>query len=155
MADLVITEPSDDKPPSGDMFCEVCGVALEYSGRGRKPKRCLEHRANKNSSSGGGTKVKNVDAMVEAIEEFYLTISTVVGFVPGGQQDMMEIAGNSHKLAMSWEGLLKNDPKVYKMWQRILGGSGWGAVMMSHAMVAYPILMNHGLVPGPKKVPNG
>lgn len=42
--------PSDEAPEtSHELSCEVCGKELHYAGRGRKPKRCDEHK------KGGGT----------------------------------------------------------------------------------------------------
>lgn len=44
--------PPADVPPSDDsLACEVCGTPLVYAGRGRKPKRCEEHKTSSTSSS--------------------------------------------------------------------------------------------------------
>lgn len=45
------TEPRD---VDGWPTCEVCGDAIEWSGRGRRPKKCLEHRRRVISPSGAG-----------------------------------------------------------------------------------------------------
>lgn len=44
---------ASDDIPSPDLTCETCGKALTYSGRGRKPRFCDEH---KTKSSGSGTR---------------------------------------------------------------------------------------------------
>lgn len=50
--------PTDEAPETThELSCEVCGRELVYSGRGRKPKYCDEH---KKSSSGSGTSRKSL-----------------------------------------------------------------------------------------------
>ena len=46
MSDVLYDIPqTDSKPPiSHELVCEKCGTELVYSGRGRKPKFCPEHR---------------------------------------------------------------------------------------------------------------
>ena len=59
--------PGTDKPPpsSHELHCEVCGKELSYSGKGRKPKYCDEHKRSSSSSSNTGTK-KNSNAQLAA-----------------------------------------------------------------------------------------
>lgn len=53
----------DESPATDDrLSCEVCGTTLIYAGRGRKPKRCPEHRAKpatgtRSVSRGGNEKL--------------------------------------------------------------------------------------------------
>lgn len=52
---IPITPVTDDVPPfenEPEFACVTCGKAIEYSGRGRKPKYCDEHKR----SSGTGTR---------------------------------------------------------------------------------------------------
>ena len=45
--------PTDEAPSTvHELHCEVCGIPLSYSGRGRKPKFCDEHKKKAGSSSG-------------------------------------------------------------------------------------------------------
>src|SRR4051794_19249437 len=39
------------------LTCEVCGTELTYSGRGRPPKRCPDHKKTAQSQNGKGEKV--------------------------------------------------------------------------------------------------
>lgn len=52
--DDVSGEALPDDPRTGDDWphCEVCGDAIEWSGRGRKPKKCVEHRRRTSAGSG-------------------------------------------------------------------------------------------------------
>lgn len=43
--------PEDDTADAPEFACEVCGKELFYSGRGRHPKRCDEHKTRSGSSS--------------------------------------------------------------------------------------------------------
>lgn len=60
--------PDETPPAQFEFACEVCGKELEYSGRGRHPKRCDEHR--KNSASTGTRRgiVKNEQLAATAAE---------------------------------------------------------------------------------------
>lgn len=59
-------DPSD-VPPTQEPRCEVCGKPIPYAGRGRKPKRCSEHRK---ASSGTGTRrTGGTDLAVRAAEQ--------------------------------------------------------------------------------------
>lgn len=53
-SDGPVTEPAADPLPGGAPTCEVCGRAVEYSGRGRKPKFCFEHKPARGSKSASG-----------------------------------------------------------------------------------------------------
>lgn len=81
-------DPPDDPPPSsgGELACEVCGVPLHYGGRGRKPKRCDDHktRTRATGASGDGTRKRGpsrIDSRLAAIADDMLTGA---GMVAGG-----------------------------------------------------------------------
>lgn len=47
---------------TSDLSCQVCGVALSYGGRGRKPTRCAEHKSGstaRGNSAGSRRKQSN------------------------------------------------------------------------------------------------
>jgi len=133
---------SDDTP----FRCEVCGTALEYSGRGRHPKRCDEHRKGGASKGSGGTRsFKNAAQLENAIADMYRTAAFGIGIFD--QFDAMAIANSSDKLAKSWITLAESDPKVRKFLEKMVTGTGWGAVIVAHLMVAVPILIHHEKIP--------
>lgn len=49
-APTLIDEPSETEFKA---FCEECQTGIEWSGRGRKPKRCAEHKTRTNASQRG------------------------------------------------------------------------------------------------------
>jgi hypothetical protein len=42
----------------GDLTCETCGLALNYSGRGRKPRFCSDHKPGRKESSSAPARRK-------------------------------------------------------------------------------------------------
>ena len=73
-----------DVPPATDegLSCEVCGTPLVYSGRGRKPKRCDEHKRNKSASAGGtvARKVTPNDKLARQATTALVQINRLTGF---------------------------------------------------------------------------
>jgi len=162
----VATSPSDfvapDVKPGDGLRCIVCEAEGVYTplvrthARGAPPKYCDEHRKGPKSSGGGvsGGRATNTDKLVAGIKQLYMQLGGVLSFVNAA--DGMQIAANADTLGESWRGLIERDVNVRKMWEKMLTGSGWSGVIVAHAMVAYPILANHGLVPTPKRaMPNG
>lgn len=52
-------------PPASGLACEECGTTIEWSGRGRKPKRCVEHRS-RTSARVSGTAAPRRSAKLDA-----------------------------------------------------------------------------------------
>lgn len=128
---------SDDDAP---FRCEVCAIPLEYSGRGRHPKRCSEHKTSKSSSSIGAK--GNLKALEPMLADTYRGMAMLVSMAD--ELAGMEIAHSADKLAHSWIVLAETDPKVAKFLKRATTGTGWGGVMMAHLMVALPIADRKG-----------
>src|SRR4051812_735497 len=74
---------SDEKVPQdesavddGGLHCDVCGVPLTYSGRGRKPKKCELHK----KSGGTGKRVATGnDKLAAQATEVLVQINTIAG----------------------------------------------------------------------------
>ena len=148
--------PADDVP----YRCEVCGVALEYSGRGRPPVRCTEHKKGKASSSSGRQSVSK-QRIQEGMTELYVTLGVVVS--GGGnlvssnqlQLDGMLIGQSANKLGAAWADLAEKDPKVKKALTKLLSSGGWSMVIAAHAPLVLGIAGNHGVkIPGLNRRPN-
>lgn len=68
--DIAPSGPRDLPPAVEDnaLACEVCGKALVYGGRGRKPKRCDEHKRSGAKSVSSGSKIGNERLALQATE---------------------------------------------------------------------------------------
>lgn len=77
---LDIPQGDKDEAPTLDevLSCEVCGTALTYSGRGRKPKRCPEHR--KSSGKPAVTRAATNDKLAAQATEALVQINRLTGF---------------------------------------------------------------------------
>lgn len=55
--DAVRGAPTLIDPPDDDFkaHCETCGVGIEWSGRGRKPKNCVDHKARTSTTARGSS----------------------------------------------------------------------------------------------------
>jgi hypothetical protein len=69
----IIDAPADEAPEGLGPFCEVDGCdnpLASYSGRGRKPKRCEEHKgARAKSTSSGATNAKLARQAAEVLAQ--------------------------------------------------------------------------------------
>jgi hypothetical protein len=79
-------DPPSEDPPSGLPQCEVCGNPIEWAGRGRRPKRCLEHRtrtAEPGARKGRRTGQAKLDAISGDLQEGLGKLAgTIVGVAP-------------------------------------------------------------------------
>lgn len=83
--DTVTVPPTDDTTDAGpttasdDLTCRVCGAPLSYSGRGRKPTLCDEHKraatTTPRSSSRGAT-TADVNAALAQMDMLYGVLAT-------------------------------------------------------------------------------
>lgn len=160
---------SDDIPPPNDgastvtdngsssrFSCEVCSLPLTYAGKGRYPRFCAEHKPGpQRAANTTGGRTKSIDILISQMTDLYAGVATGLTFLPSEkvQVDGMILASGASKLAESWRPLIENDPKIRKFWTRMTTGSGYGAVIIAHVMIALPILSNHGLVPNGVKSP--
>jgi hypothetical protein len=133
---------SNDEAP---YRCEICGTSLTYSGRGRKPKFCSEHRKGGTTTSNGRKATANMAVLENNIADLYRGLGMGLSFVD--PISGMEVAGSADKLAASWITLAESNPKVKKFLIRITTGTGVGAVVIAHATVAYPILKRNDMLP--------
>ena len=152
--DTEVTIPSSyvgDVPPNDGLKCIACAAdgvftpLVRTHARGAPPRYCDDHKKNKGSSEVRSGRATNTDKLVEGIKTLYMQVGMVISFV--AVDDGTIIAANAETLGESWRSLIERDPKVRKMWEKMLIGSGWSGVIVAHAMVAYPIMSNHGLIP--------
>lgn len=90
MSDIPVFDdtPIPDAPPisdiapstSHDLHCKTCGVPLEYSGRGRKPMYCPQHRkASGGSGSATARTTKKNAELAAAATESLVQVNSLVG----------------------------------------------------------------------------
>lgn len=137
--------PPVDVPPIEGPACEVCGVGLDYSGRGRPPKRCAVHKKGARVSSADKpdkprSSGKSVDTLIAQIAQVYTGLGIGVSFLPNGQMPGMIVANEAGRLAESWRSLIERDSRVRAMWEKMVTGSGWASVITAHALVASAIV---------------
>lgn len=156
MSDDFIVTPSEENPDdvigqivtNGDTApyrCEICLSPLSYGGRGRPPTRCDEHRRQKAKTNAPKSPSGSMRGVEEGLRELYTFIGMGVSMVD--PIDGMTIASQADKLAHSWILAAESNPKLKKTLIKLTQGSGIGAVVIAHAMVAYPILEHHNLLP--------
>ena len=127
---------------SSRFSCEVCGIPLVYSGRGRHPKYCDEHKTSKTPSRKSG---KNVDTLILQIGEMYMASGALLSMFEATASDSMLVSASASTLAESWRPLIERDPAVRKFWEKMTTGGGWGAVIMAHGSLAIGIMTVHGI----------
>lgn len=131
---------------SGIDTCLECGLQLFYSGRGRHPKYCEEHKPNRNPNTTSSPRTSKDLASVQAtLQDFYMTLGGAVMIID--DFDGMVIVERAPKLAESWIKLANSNPNVKKFLIKATSGGGFAAVIMAHASLALPILKHHDMLP--------
>jgi len=132
---------------ASDLRCTTCGVALTYSGRGRKPSKCPEHRVSRSGSSKPTRSSGSVDlsAIQAGLDTMFTGVAMAVGmFEP---TDGAIIAQGGPQLSSALVKVAENDPRVRKALERLMTGSAWGQVIAAAGAIVVPILAHHGVMP--------
>lgn len=147
-----VTVPSDNPSPSvpfvnetgsDDPVCQYpgCGEALTYSGRGRKPKYCDEHkRASGSRSSGGSTRgAANVETAVSALHTLYdgLLMPLMLVSPRGAQVWNEQIPGLDERNRV----FLANSPDLVKKINSTASKGGSFAFAVSHMVAVAPVVV--------------
>lgn len=148
----------DDVPPAYDagsddvspLRCEAegCQNTLTYSGRGRKPKYCDEH---KKSNIGTGSRSTGVRGWSEAsrIEKQLTMYLAGLGFVIKlvNQYDGTVVAEGAAPVAHEVVEIAKTHKDWRKPLEIICAPGEYGRLMMVLAGIILPVMANHGLIP--------
>lgn len=129
--------------------CEVCDVPLVYSGRGRHPKYCDEHKPTAGRPAVAKRAPKGVAHIRSGMEQLYELAGD--GFELLGrytEDELLTADGHLIKtrapvLAEQWAELAERDPAVRKALTNMTTGSSWGGVIVTHVMLSAAIMMNH------------
>lgn len=147
-------EPTSTDPER--LVCEVCGVDIVYSGRGRKPKRCDEHKRNQAGTTGTRKSTGQVASIRSGMTDLYRAAGSglvILGGMTGDQalkNDGELIDNRADVLAAEWAKLAENDPKVRKALSNLSTGSAWGGVVLTHTLLAFAMIKNHQQYGKPK-----
>lgn len=133
----------DDVPESGNPVpddlpsCVVCGAPVEYSGRGRKPKYCSEHKPSRGQSAVSG---KSSVLVTRAIDE----LTVLYGVLGQGIKFRQPLAGelifeNRDKLAESYRMMLETNARFRKLFQKIESSAAILPIIAAHGQLAMTI----------------
>lgn len=136
----------DDAPRAGsdsDLWCEAGSHFFEHTGRGRKPKNCLEHR--KVATPRATSQTKTIGALEDSLSANIVGMGVAVSMFD--QYCGSAIVAGGPNLSHALCDVAKRDPKVRKALERAMGSMGWGQVITAAAMIAIPIAAHHRLMP--------
>lgn len=147
-------DSGDEIMPSGEPVCKVCGVELTYSGRGRKPSYCADHKpaknagpknvpANSNRASGGHKLRQELLTTFNGLGMMTLTVdkfdgATIIASAPQLAETLAQMAEHYPEF-----GKFLKDGNKSMVWVQL-------AVVMTGLVV--PILAHHGAIPIDEKV---
>lgn len=107
------TIPQDDSPHDGPS-CVVCGTALEYSGRGRKPKYCDEHKRSVSRTNVRASTPKNDRLAAQATDALMQIngLGALVCMLSGMPMTATAITGAEEGLREQVKAALITDPDL-------------------------------------------
>lgn len=139
VADALNDQTEEAETFDTDLSCEVCGVPLVYSGRGRKPKFCENHKPNKSRNSTSPRSNSDVNTALQVMETSYSGLSLLLRLTSPRAAEVWE---SSH------DNLMETNRQAFiadkKLCQRIvkLGQtSGTGMFIGAHVFALAPVLM--------------
>lgn len=137
-----------ESPESGDgSACIVCGTALTYSGRGRRPKYCADHKPSRASSSTprSASKGKGSQAIRADIQNTLLGVGAMLASID--QYDAAVVISSAPKLA----DVLGSMAEQYPEFRKFLEGGNksvvWLQLGIAVSALTVPILAHHGMIP--------
>ena len=127
---------------STDLSCEVCATPLVYSGRGRKPKFCDEHKKSSGKSSGATTARRstgNTERALLHMETLYDGLATVLS-MSGNTASAEYLAGKVDKVQEQNRLAFDSDPKLAQMVCRFGEKTGKGIFIAANLGLIVPVL---------------
>lgn len=123
-------KPIDDEP---EYACQVCGIALEYAGRGRKPKYCAEHKPGASTKSRTPARANDTAALAASVlaqMNGYLGLGLMIFGLPLTATEINK--ANEQFRELAYEALLL-DSKLSKRIVSAGGKSAGVALSMAYA----------------------
>lgn len=145
-----MAEQVDNVPQTGSgLFCEDCGTELTYSGRGRRPRKCPEHRRGGSKSTTEKTPntqiPKGIGKIRQDLQEAIFTLGILV--TPYDQYDGAVLVSRAPAVADTFAMLASRYPEFRKFLEKGGDGMMWFKVAMTLASVVIPIGAHHGIIP--------
>lgn len=141
----------DDTPEadSSGRTCEVCGTALAYAGRGRPPRFCEDHKANKSAKPADRitpNTARNKD------EKLASELASLLGLIGLGlysveQFDGTVLMSQAEPTAKALVIASQQNKQLRAMLEQLVMVSVWGAVASALAGIIVPILAHHRIIP--------
>lgn len=145
--------PPPPPPPGGgigadstDFTCEVCGVPLSYSGRGRKPKFCDEHKSSRPSSGGTGARSgsgtvpeRELNQALANLDSAYEAMLMPLYMASGDAAELWQI--KREKLNASNRTFLSNNRKLVKALNSTGEKTGTVGFVVSHVFAVVPVAL--------------
>jgi hypothetical protein len=147
-----LSEHVADELPGADFTCQVCGKGLEYSGRGRHPKFCDEHRGSKSTGSTRSSADVGDRANTPAIKRIKVEIEGTSRALAGVLQliepfDAAVIGTNSHRIGETVGNVSSRNPKFKAQVEKFLRASSYPELLFLSIAIMQPILVHHGVIP--------
>lgn len=135
--------PSDNvgAPEDSGYACEVCGTSLSYSGRGRPPKRCAEHKKSSSGSStrsSGRRSSRDVEAAMAALDAAHTALSFSLMLMSPTAAQTWE--ANRPGLSARNQSILEGDPALAKRIASMAAKGGTTALVLNHLVAIVPVL---------------
>lgn len=143
-------QPFFDDAGTSEYLCEVCGKALVYSGRGRHPRFCDDHKPNQRKSVGTSSRTPGVEALKrqfhsqwDMIAEGVSHFNEIDGFILWkGGEGLTDALGNAMEV----------DPKFRKAMAKAMQATVYGQIAAAVMPMALMLAMNHGLMKPSKQM---
>jgi len=149
-------EPNDTTPDGKTAYCEECNDVIPWSGRGRRPRFCKDHKrplGESRSSAPAATKARGsakadkeakelADAYLRMLQQGSIYLSLVEPY------DGMAIFAAAPHNAQLFQAMLAQQDRLRASMLAARGGSATGAFVVSTiATILLPIIAHHGLIP--------
>lgn len=132
-------DSTTDTVTSNDPTCEVCGTPLSYSGRGRKPKYCDDHKRSTSTSrttSTGRRSTRDVEAAMAALSSGHTVVQFAMSLVSLEAGQVFEISRPT--LDERNRAILESDPALAKRIAAMASKGGGAALLISHVIAIAP-----------------
>lgn len=142
-----VDAPSDDEngtvaDTDSDFYCETCGKPIPYSGRGRHPRFCDEHRRGSKTGtpSGKGRGAGSVETAVQTLGAAYDALGLTLTLT-GALTAASQLADAVPTLTERNRQFLAHDPQLVKMLNRAGSAGGRFAFILTQVITLGPVVM--------------